>query len=74
MIENRLALRGRGDGRYHLGWIHKTGDNTERKRAKRLGAAARKIDELRAEQVRGYFGEHLSVGIFVRVRRERDGL
>src|SRR5262249_688240 len=41
LIENRLAHRGRGGGRYHLGGIHKTGDNTERKRAKRLGATAR---------------------------------
>ena len=74
LIEHRLALRGRGDGRYHLGWIHKTGDNTERQRAKRLGAADRKIGELRAEQLRGDFGEHRSVGKFARIRRERDGL
>src|SRR5262249_9159803 len=74
LTENRLAHGGRGGGRYHLGGIHKTGDNTERKRAKRLGAAARIIDEIRAKQIRGYLGEHRAVGIMFRVRRERNGL
>ena len=69
-FDRRAQLgRQRGDGRLHLVGNHGLRDQTERQRAERLGAAKRKIDQRRAEELCGDLGKHRSVGKLLRIRR-----
>ncbi len=54
--------RQRGDRRLERVGNRRTGGLFKRLRAERFGAAKGKVDELCAEQLRGDFGQHGSVG------------